>query len=85
MKRNPKKQLHVRVFGSALVPDYEAQEQGQRRFVGRHPQHPWPIVDAVITIPARSEYIQHVRDGELIPWDAETAKLCGVFYAELNS
>jgi len=76
--------LLVRAAHTALVPDYEAQEDGILRYVGRHRDATigdggaWvPDVDPR-ELPVRAEYLQELRAGCLLPADEDTARLCGV-------
>lgn len=76
----------LKVFpeGDALVPDYEALEQGKLRFVGRIRiaaegiNGGWiPKVEPV-EVPFRLEYIQELKAGTLAPADEETARAAGI-------
>lgn len=78
------KKLKVFAEGDALVPDYEALEQGKLRFIGRKRisgvgiNGGWiPELEAV-EVPFRLEYIQELKAGALAPGDAETARVAGI-------
>lgn len=85
--------LKVKPVGKAMVPDYEALEQGVLRFIGR--RHDASIghvmdqktgkkaggyvpTDDVVELPHRIEYIQELQAGTLEPADSETARLAGI-------
>lgn len=78
------KKLRVFPEGDALVPDYEAIENGKLRFIGRKRigaegiNGGWiPQLEAV-EVPFRLEYIQELKAGNLIPADEETARAAGI-------
>jgi hypothetical protein len=87
-----KQVLRVRAAGTALVPDYEAQEDGVLRYVNRRrdpslghvdpktkqPSGAWVPHDTHSEVPFRAEYLQELKAGTLLSADAETAKLAGV-------
>jgi hypothetical protein len=63
-----------------LVPDYFAQEAGQNRFLGRSPLPPFaPLLDSLM-VESRPEYLQHLRQGDLIPVDRVTAVWAGLSF-----
>ena len=75
--------LWVTINSAAFVPDYEAQEAGILRYLGRKWNHKTqsyqPIgADKMLVLPNRAEYRAHVRDGSLIPVNDSTAKACGL-------
>lgn len=97
------KMLRFLARGTALVPHYEAQEAGQRRFHGwKHDATQGPSyidpetkqsrnhgaftkrvgIENVIAVPTtsrfRSEYVRHLREGDLWPADEFTAQQAGV-------
>lgn len=80
------KELLVKPAGSALVPDFEALEGGVLRFVGRRHDPSigknggWVPLDAPVSVPYRSEYVQEIKAGALIPADEATAKAAGVAF-----
>lgn len=86
-----KKVLKVLPVEGRLQPDFESFDAGVRRFVGRKfdeklgkkdkdgvPQGEFVITGKVVVLPYRAEYVQAVKEGDLIPVDAETARLCKV-------
>lgn len=86
-----KKSLNVKAVPDRLQPNFEAFEAGVRRFVGRkfdptagevdsrgEAQGGFVILPEGESVSLRAEYIKAVKDGDLLPADAETAKLCGV-------
>ncbi len=87
-----KKVLKVRSAPMAMVTNFEALDAKSRRYVGRQfdpsvgeinpetqrPQGGWPLRDEPEEVPFRAEYLQAVREGDLIPADKATADLCGV-------
>ena len=86
-----KKVLRVFPVEGKLQPDFESFEAGVRRFVGCRfdasvgekdskgvPQGGFVPTGKAVTIPYRAEYVQAVKQGDLIPADAETARLCKV-------
>jgi len=78
------KTLRVRARGTASVPNHEAEAAGVRRFVGRKYIEVEPGVwgfqptGEVEELPYSSDYVKHVKDGELWPADKATAEACGV-------
>lgn len=81
------KKLRVRAHGDALVPNYERQEasvNATRCFIARVYKEYEPgkfgfaLVDEVVEVPARAEYIKALKDGDLLPADAETASAAGL-------
>lgn len=76
--------LLVKPAGSALVPDFEAMDGGTLRFVGRRHDPSvgknggWVPLDEPVSLPYRSEYLQELRAGALLPANEETAKLAGI-------
>ncbi len=77
------KTLLVRAGGAAMVPRLEAMNANPREFVARE----WVTVEGKaalaptkdpVEVPARAEYVRAVRDGDLLPANAETAAFCGV-------
>jgi hypothetical protein len=89
--------------GGPMVPDYEAQSAGVRRFIGRRLDRSQgkPFVDPETKEPRRHavfvphagdeafvkkdvnsqfamEYLVHLRHGDLLPGDEETARWAGV-------
>jgi len=76
--------LRVKAAGLALVPDYEAQDAGILRFIGRRHDAKlgvnggWAPTDAPVEVPFRAEYVQEVQAGCLEACDEETARACGV-------
>jgi hypothetical protein len=80
--------LSVKPAGSALVPDYEALEGGVLRFIGRRHDPSigknggWVPVEGVVSIPNRSEYLQEIKAGALIPADKQTADAAGVPFTQ---
>lgn len=85
------KTMKVKAVEGRLQPNFEAFDAGVRRFVGRKFDPTAGEVDAkgeaqggfVIladgeSIPVKAEYVKAVKQGDLEPADAETAKLCGV-------
>lgn len=82
-----KKTLKVFASDEALVPDYEALEQGKLRFVGRYrvaefgENGAWMALLEAVDVPFRAEYLQELKAGALIAGDQETANLARVpFY-----
>lgn len=86
------KTLSVLPSGSAMVPDYLAMAAGKRAYVGRkwdeslgdgiRTQGGWvPTGEIVVLEPGSPQifaaYLQHLRDGDLLPADEQTAALCG--------
>jgi len=71
MNRRPKKMLSVTVNPDALVPDYEAQDRGRKRFLNRKKNNEtqtWDLInEGPIDVPPRAEYIKALKSGELIP------------------
>lgn len=88
----PEKMLRVRAQGDALVPNYERQEasiNAARCFIARAYKEVEPgkyafvPTNEVAEVPARAEYIKALKDGDLLPADAETASAAGLkFEAE---
>lgn len=83
-RNNMTKTLRVFPEGDALVPDYEAIENGKLRFIGRKRiategiNGGWvPQLDPV-QVPFRLEYLQELRSGALVPADEETARAAGI-------
>lgn len=76
--------LKVFAEGEMLVPDYEALDQGQLRFIGRKRvadvgvNGGWAPTGEVVKVPFRLEYLQELKAGALLPADEETARLAGV-------
>lgn len=76
----------MKVFanGSAMVSDLQALAAGARRYIGRSYDSGlglaggWPALMKPQEVPAIAEYVQALKDGDLLPADEETAKLCGV-------
>jgi hypothetical protein len=85
-ERYTMKSMLVRSAGKALVPDYEAMEQGVLRFVGRRHDATlgknggWVPSEEPVTVPFRAEYLQELKAGALAPADEETARLAGVTF-----
>lgn len=79
-----KKTLTVRAVASGMCPDFEAQGAGILRFIGRSHDPSlgdnggWTVSPDPVTVPFRSEYVQELKAGALLPADAETAALCGL-------
>lgn len=87
-----KKTLRVKSSPQAMVTDFEALAAKVRRYVGRSydptlgPIDPetnknvggWPLKDGIDEIPYRPEYVQAVKEGDLIAADKATADMCGV-------
>jgi len=90
--------LKVKPVGKALVPDYEALEQGVLRFVGRQhdaslgEMHPktkkksggYVPTDEYVEVPHRLEYIQELKAGTLEPADEATARLAGLAWEPIK-
>jgi hypothetical protein len=78
------KNLLVKPAGSALVPDFEALEGGVLRFIGRKHDPSigknggWVPVSEPVSVPYRSEYVQELKAGALLPANEETAKAAGL-------
>lgn len=86
--------LKVKSSPTAMVTNYEAMIAKVRRYVGRiydptlGPVDPetnkhvggWPLTNEPEEIPYRAEYVQAVKEGDLIPADKATADLCGVTF-----
>lgn len=76
--------LRVRARGTASVPNYEAQEAGTRRFIGRKyievEPGQWGFAPTGETeeVPLQSDYLKAIKDGDLWPADRETADIAGV-------
>lgn len=72
--------LLVRAVGTALVTEFDAMENGIRRFVGRKfvPDQGFAPVDATVHISDRAEHVMAVKDGDLEACDEATAIRCGV-------
>lgn len=76
------KTLRVRARGTASVPNYEAQENGTRSFIGRQikeispGQHAFVPTGETQEVPYRSEYVLEVQAGNLWPADQATAEAC---------
>lgn len=91
--------LKVRSSAKAMVTNFEALAAKSRRYVGRYfdaslgainpetqkPQGGWPLKDEPEEIPFRAEYLQAVREGDLIPADKATADVCGVPFVQTSS
>lgn len=75
--------LKVKPVGTLLVPDYQAQEQGVRRFVGRKLDASVGInggfvpLEEAVEIPYCAEYAQALKEGDLEPCCEASAKLAG--------
>lgn len=75
--------MKLKVFpvGKALVPDYEALDQGILRFVGRKhdpnlgPNGGWEPVKGSVEVEFRKEYLDELKAGTLEPADEQTQKL----------
>lgn len=73
VKANPEK--------DCMVPNYEAQEHGIKRFIGwifkmdLEPRPGFVQVDKVEEVPNRKEYRDCLISKELLPGDESTAKL----------
>ena len=90
------KKLLVRPKKGVLVPHLESIDTGAKRYIGRvwdpeaHGYRALPEPTEVPTFAESSmyfpmllsEYVREVRDGALVPADAETAKACGVPFDE---
>ena len=78
------KKLRFFAQGTALVQNFARLEANIKSFVGRKYEEVEPGVwgfsptGEAETVDYRWEYVKAARDGELLPADAETAKLCGV-------
>jgi hypothetical protein len=86
------KDLHVRASGTALVPDYDAQDEGVLRYVNRRRDltqghtNPktgqktgaWVPLEDHSEVRLRAEYLQELRAGTLVAATAETAQIAGV-------
>ena len=75
------RKLRVLPSGTAMVPDFEAQEQGVRRFIGRKldvEKGGFVPLDEPVEVPFRAEYLLAVRDGDLECADEASAQLCCV-------
>jgi len=76
--------LKVKSSVNGLVTNYEAMGGNARRYVGRSfdptsgPNGGWVLKTEPEEIPYRAEYMQAIRDGDLIPADKATADYCGV-------
>ena len=84
--------LKVKSSEKAMVTNYEAMAAKVRRYVGRvydstlGPVDPetnkrvggWPLSNEMEEIPYRAEYVQAVKEGDLIAADKVTADICGV-------
>lgn len=86
-----KKVLKVFPVEGKLQPDFEGFEAGVRRFIGCRfdasvgeidskgiPQGGFVPTGKVAVVPYRAEYVQAIKEGDLKPADAETARLCKV-------
>jgi hypothetical protein len=78
------KTLKVFAEGEALVPDYEALEQGKLRFIGRKRiaaegiNGGWVPQLESVEVPFRLEYLQELKAGALAPADEDTARAAGI-------
>ncbi len=78
--------LKVKAAGKALVPDYEALDNGLLRFIGRRhdvsvgANGGWIPTDETVVVPHRAEYLQELKVGALEPADEKTAKLAGLAF-----
>lgn len=84
--------LKVKSSPQSMVTDFEALAARVRRYVGRTydptlgPVDPetnkhvggWPLKNEPDEIPYRPEYVQAVKEGDLIAADKATADFCGV-------
>lgn len=86
MATSPSK-LRFYAQGTALVQNFEALDANITRFVGRkYDGHlGFDKTGEVDEVPNRAEYRWACEEGELAPADAETAKACGVSFAEAKS
>ena len=78
------KMLNVRPKPGVMVSNVEAQEAGVLRYIGYTADKSDPariafvMSDDVVSVPANRHYVTAVKDGDLLPADAEAAKACGV-------
>lgn len=66
-----------------MVTDLEALAGGARRYVGRafdSSVNGWVPSKGAVEVPDKPEYRQAVKDGDLLPADEATAKLCKVAF-----
>ncbi len=62
----------------AFVQDFEAMDQGVRRYIGRTfdaEAKGWRLNENPMRLPILPEYLSALRNGELIPVDDETKAL----------
>jgi hypothetical protein len=88
-----KKTLRVKAVAGALIPDYPALRVGLKRFIGwkfnpvlgdgEEFKGGWELVeDKICEVPNMAEYRKEIKLGNLVPADAQTAKLCGLRFKE---
>ena len=91
------KMLSVKAVEGKLQPNFEAFEAGVRRFVGWSfdstigevddkgvPQGGFVMLPSA-SIPARAEYIQAVKQGDLEVLDEASAAMCGVKFVSKSA
>ncbi len=76
--------LRVKAAHTAMVPNFEALDDGVMRFIGRRHDPTaganggWVPTDDVVEVPHRREYLDELKAGALLPADADTARAAGV-------
>lgn len=81
------KKLKLLPVGNLLINDHAALKDGIDRKIGRRwdPQAKWYVpTGSPQEVEAQHEYVLAVKQGDLMPADAETAKYCGVPFTPPN-
>lgn len=92
------KTLKVKAVQNRLQPNFAAFEAGVRRFVGCRfdqtlgekdskgvAQGGFLMLEEGEEVPMIAEYVQAVKQGDLLPADQETARLCGVKFQAVQT
>lgn len=85
------KNLKVTSAPGALVQNLAALSSNTPRYIGRTfdasegPHGGWKLSDTPEEVPFCAEYLQAVREGDLIPADKSTAEMCGVKFKAPSS
>jgi hypothetical protein len=79
--------------GPPMVQNYEKLEAGINSFVGlkfgeiegQPGQFGFAVIDDIVELPYRGEYVKALKDGSLLPADEETATAAGLTNSNFNS
>lgn len=73
--------MQVRAIEGRLQPNFESFDAGIRRFIGwryDESQSAFVMSEGAETVPVRAEYIQALKQGDLLPADEIASKLSGI-------